>query len=90
MAFALDTGQLLSHPYFPGDQTGAGAFPEPGASFYGRVKALHELAPLGDAGIWFDLVLGLTLLGLTVTGAVVYFSMQVRRRRGGGSVWFWR
>ena len=53
------------------------------------LKRIHRGDFFGMTGRWFSLLTGLSLLFLSVSGAVMYLDMWRRRRKAGRSGLFW-
>jgi uncharacterized iron-regulated membrane protein len=53
-------------------------------------KQIHRGDIIGLSGRWIDLLSGLALLYLVLSGAVLYYQLWSNRRRKGKGALFWR
>ncbi len=53
-------------------------------------KQVHRGDFIGLTGRWMDLFAGLSMIYLSISGAVMYFDMWSRRRRMGRTGWLWK
>lgn len=78
--------------------TGAVIGPVPDAPLFERgppsshdlFKNLHRGNVIGPVGPWIDLIVGLALLFMVISGLSVYFKMLGPRSDAGRKEWFWR
>jgi uncharacterized iron-regulated membrane protein len=84
--FDTSTGALVT-PDSPGQQATGYMWPWP---VHQMAKRIHRGDLLGLPGRVVDVLAGLSLLFLAVSGAVMYWDMLARRRRGGRRGWFWQ
>jgi len=57
---------------------------------HSRIKSWHRGNVIGTTGVWLALLTGLGLLGLIVTGTILYGTMLAARIRLGRRALFWR
>jgi hypothetical protein len=85
-AFNAVTGQAASE-YAPG-------YPVTGQPFgwqeHQIAKQIHRGDFFGLTGRWMDLLTGLSMLFLALSGALMYFDLWAKRRRAGRPGLFWR
>ncbi len=61
-----------------------------GWQLHETIKRIHRGDYFGITGRWLDLVTGLSIIFLSVTGAVMYYTMWNQRRGGGGKSLYWK
>ena len=61
-----------------------------GWQFHETIKKIHRGDYFGITGRWFDLVSGLSIIFLCVSGGVMYYTMWNQRRRGGRKSLYWK
>ena len=61
-----------------------------GWQFHETVKKIHRGDYFGITGRWFDLVTGLAIIFLPVSGGVMYYTMWIQRRRAGRKSLYWQ
>lgn len=85
--------QLLRFDAVTGEPI-AGEFTEPRInqspdSERNTFKRLHRMTAIGDWTLWINVVVGVSLMVLIVTGLWVYFQLLSARKRSKRSGWFW-
>lgn len=85
--------QLLRFDAVSGEPI-AGEFTEPRInqspdSERNTFKRLHRMTAIGDWTLWINVVVGVSLMVLIVTGLWVYFQLLSARKRSKRSGWFW-
>lgn len=85
--------QLLRFDAVTGEPI-AGEFTEPRInqspdSERNTFKRLHRMTAIGDWTLWINVVVGISLMVLIVTGLWVYFQLLSARKRSKRSGWFW-
>jgi uncharacterized iron-regulated membrane protein len=95
VAGAADTQQLVFNA-LNGRSVGEAeqGYPDTGMPFGWQLdqiaKQIHRGDFIGLSGRWLDLLAGLSLLYLSLSGAIMYFELWSRRRRTGRPALFWR
>jgi uncharacterized iron-regulated membrane protein len=84
--FDTSTGALVT-PDSPGQQSTGYMWPWP---VHQMAKRIHRGDLLGLPGRVIDVLAGLSLLFLAISGAVMYWDMLARRHRSGRRDWFWK
>jgi len=86
LVFNAETGKPMSEtePGYP-----KGHFPF-GWQVHQWAKSVHRGDMIGLTGRWLDLVAGLAMLYLTISGGVMYWQMWRRRQRAGRSQLVWK
>jgi uncharacterized iron-regulated membrane protein len=94
VAFAGAQPQQLKFNALTGSAMGtvpdANLFERGPPSAHDLVKNLHRGNVIGPVGAWVDLVVGLALLFMVISGLSVYFKMLGSRIASGRNSWFWR
>jgi hypothetical protein len=85
--FYADTGAPMSDAVADGE---TGAKPPPNVAFRNYLKSWHRGNIAGLFGQFLGLFTGLGLIGLIVTGTLLYFDLWNRRRGVGKAGFFWQ
>jgi uncharacterized iron-regulated membrane protein len=84
LRFDVASGVLLSEG--KPTQAAGGTF---GRSLRNTFKGLHRMTAISDWTLWVNVLIGLSLCAMLVTGLVMYFRLLAARRRVGRAGLFW-
>jgi hypothetical protein len=81
---ALTGAALGSADNAPAFGTPAGAQPA-----HDLVKSWHRGNAFGNVGLWINLLVGIALLLMIISGLKIYFDLLGARQKSGRNQWFW-
>lgn len=87
VTFATPEPQLLAFDA----TTGAASPPPPGlGQLHATLLRIHRGDLIGPTGVWLSIASGLALIGLAVTGLIVYLRMFLARTQINRRAFFWK